>query len=96
MRTAFEALQTQTRQNMAMFERALGMFSPFQAGQAGQAAQPGGAPANGTAHPSPAGAQKRQDDPAGQPGTNASELAELRAQMLSMQAKLEKMAGGKG
>ena len=39
---AFDALQQQTRQNMAMFERALGMFTPFPVGTPG-AGTPGAA-----------------------------------------------------
>ena len=87
---AFEALQAQTRQNMALFERALSMFSPFQGGPGGGAPAAGAAPAaaaNGKHHDEPV-AQRSEASPGG------NELAELKAQMQAMQAKLEKMAGG--
>jgi polyhydroxyalkanoate synthesis repressor PhaR len=90
---AFEALQVQTRQNMALFERALGMFSPFQPGQAGaaggeNASQGVAPPANGKHGDEPASQQRSREPQA----TGASELAELKSQMQAMQAKLEKMA----
>jgi polyhydroxyalkanoate synthesis repressor PhaR len=88
---AFEALQVQARQNMALFERALGMFTPFPGGQV----PPTSANANGSGAETPsapvAGGKRTGDLPA--PG--GAELAELKAQMQAMQAKLEKMSGGK-
>ena len=113
---AFEALQQQTRQNMAMFERALSMFSPFPGvqgqgtpdqggvgggGPGGQPAAASGAPANGVhAQGGSTASGKRSSEGAaaqgaGQVFTSSRELAELKAQLEAMQAKIEKMAGGK-
>ena len=106
---AFEALQLQTRQNMAMFERALGMFSPFPGGVPGSGAHQGGtASAHGPAgasatngahqqgHASPPSGKRQAESTAAAGGASAAELAELKAQLEAMQAKIEKMAGGKG
>ena len=105
---AFDALQEQTRQNMALFERALGMFSPFHAGGPGETA-PNGTPLNGTPlngtppNGTPpngthggADAKPGPEAPPLQSATTTAELAELKAQMQAMQAQLEKMAGSKG
>ena len=97
---AFEALQVQARQNMALFERALGMFSPFPPSATGHADPASGA-ANGAGHPAsgpaaPASGTKRSDEPpASRSSSGGGELAELKAQMQAMQAKLEKMSSGK-
>lgn len=74
---AFEAYQEQARKNLAMFEQAMAMFSPF--GQI-KPAQGGGADAKKT---EPAKA------PEAAPG---SEIAELRAELANMQAKIEKLS----
>jgi polyhydroxyalkanoate synthesis repressor PhaR len=71
---AMELYQAQVRQNLALFERALKMFSPFQAaGAASTAPEPPPAPPP----PTPA---------------SGDALAEMRAQLASMQAKLEELA----
>jgi polyhydroxyalkanoate synthesis repressor PhaR len=82
---AFEAYQEQARKNLAMFEQAMAMFSPF--GTKNPAAKPGEEgkkpePAKAAANPAPASGQ-------------ADEIAELKAQMAAMQSKLEKLAEGK-
>ena len=73
------AYEDQVRQNLALFDRAMKMFSPFayaKAGEAGAAtAQPPPAPAAPKAEPS-------QDDA----------MAELRKRMEEMQAQIEKLA----
>ena len=108
---ALEALQTQARQNMALFEKALGMFSPFHVnadghGTAGEPTQgsqssAGTGPAassgasNGQASPSPIAGGAKPLGQSGPQSASAAELAELKAQMKAMQAKIEKMAGGK-
>ncbi len=106
---AFDALQQQTRQNMAMFERALGMFTAFPGGAGGMPGAPGAGTAGvGTAGDTPAGAAANgvhQPGSTAAPGKRSAstaaaasggELAELKAQLEAMQAKIEKMAGGKG
>jgi polyhydroxyalkanoate synthesis repressor PhaR len=105
---AFDALQQQTRQNMAMFERALGMFGAFPGGPgsvpgAGTGAAgvnpagttPGGAAAaNGAHQPETTASSGKRAAASG--AASGAELAELKAQLEAMQAKIEKMAGGKG
>jgi polyhydroxyalkanoate synthesis repressor PhaR len=76
---AFEALQQQTRKNVAMFEQAMTMWTPFPKGMPG-AAPEGQAPTAGAA-------------PRPEAGTNASdELSELKAEFARMQAKIEKLS----
>jgi polyhydroxyalkanoate synthesis repressor PhaR len=90
---AFEAYQEQARKNLAMFEQAMKMFSPFAhikaPGEDAKKAE-GEKPA-GTAP----GAQAA--GPSGGPsGGPASEIAELKAELANMQRKLDKLAGGSG
>jgi polyhydroxyalkanoate synthesis repressor PhaR len=75
---AFEAYQEQARKNLAMFEQAMAMFSPF--GKAA-GAKPGEEPKK--AEPA---------RPADKPPAQANELAELKAQLASIQSKLEKLS----
>src|SRR5262245_27585656 len=75
---ACEAYTEQARKNLAMFEQAMAMFSPF-----GKAA--GAKPGEEAKKAEPA---KRADKPPAQ----ASELAELKAQLASIQSKLEKLS----
>ncbi|MBS0240686.1 MAG: polyhydroxyalkanoate synthesis repressor PhaR [Proteobacteria bacterium] len=82
---AFEAYQEQARKNLAMFEQAMHMFTPFSAGKGP------GAEGKGTVEPAPsAKAAPKQEERKG------GELDELKAQLSAMQAKIEKLAGGKG
>ena len=75
---AFEAYQEQARKNLAMFEQAMSMFSPFGKGAG-----------------SKAGEETRKDEPAkpAKPAGQADEIAELKAQLASIQARLEKLSG---
>ncbi len=73
---AFEAYQEQARKNLAMFEQAMTMFSPF--GAKAPAAKPGEEP-KGKAEPAPAAAKP-------------DEIGELKSQLASMQAKLEQLS----
>ena len=80
---AFEVYQEQARKNLAMFEQAMAMFSPFtHAGKPGAvpAAKAGEEPKGKTAEPA-AGAPKKGDD-----------IADLKAQLANMQAQLEKLS----
>ena len=88
---AFEAYQEQARKNMAMFEQAMSLWSPFAAMQAGmkkaqdaQAPQPA-QPGKGT-EPAP-------QAEAGKPARD--ELSELKAQLAAMQQKIEKLSQGR-
>jgi polyhydroxyalkanoate synthesis repressor PhaR len=71
---AFEAYQEQARKNLAMFEQAMSMFSPF--------GTPGKMPVK------PDESAKAE----GGKSAKTEEIDELKAQMASMQAKLEKIA----
>ena len=85
---AFDALQEQARQNMAMFEKALTMFTPFVPGQLGDDAGAGAADEGVVKVP---GAKSVADKPDKTSGAN--EMAEMKAQLAAMQAKIEKIAG---
>ena len=82
---AFEFYQSQARQNMAMFEQAMSMWSSFGAAAAGKknaadaaaAAAAGGDPSKTTAKPE---APARDD------------LGDLKAQLAAMQQKIEKLS----
>ena len=78
---AFEAYQEQARKNLAMFEQAMAMFSPF------AAAKPGGAaPAKTGEEPKP----KPEATPA--PAKGNDDISDLKAQLATMQAQLEKLS----
>jgi polyhydroxyalkanoate synthesis repressor PhaR len=74
---AFEAYQEQARKNLAMFEQAMSMFSPF------------GVAKNAAGRPIEEG---KTVEP-GKEVDKADELAELRAQLAGIQSKLEKLSG---
>lgn len=89
---ALEAMQEQARKNIAMFEKALAMFSPFpmqqQEGRAHEAAaaKPAeSAPANGLKTAEPVARTETSG--------SSSELAELKAQLKAMQVKIDKISG---
>jgi polyhydroxyalkanoate synthesis repressor PhaR len=69
---AFEVYQELARKNVAMFEQALSMWTPFSGGK-----RPPGAPDR------PEAADGRKD---------ASELTDLKAQLASMQQKIDKLS----
>lgn len=83
---AFEAYQEQARKNLAMFEKAMTMFTPFgKPGQEGENAAAEGAAADQ--------ANAGQGSPAAAQASAGDEIAELKAQLASMQKRLEKLAG---
>lgn len=95
--SAFDAYQDQARKNLAMFEQAMAMFTPFGgAGGAGQ--EPGGAskpaapPRSGPGHQRPE--PESSSEPAASTGTpqTQSELDELKSQLAAMQARLERLS----
>jgi polyhydroxyalkanoate synthesis repressor PhaR len=89
---ALEAMQEQARKNIAMFEKALAMFSPFpmqqqEGRQPDDVTKPAdAAAANGLKPPEPS-------SPTSEASSNTSELAELRAQLKAMQVKIDKISG---
>jgi len=80
-----DAVQDQARMNFAMFEKALGMFKPFNAAMgSAEAANQGGKPGSGSAGAAAdAGAKS-----AGAPG----DIEALKAEMTAMQDKLDKLS----
>jgi polyhydroxyalkanoate synthesis repressor PhaR len=75
---AFEAYQEQARKNLAMFEQAMAMFTPFSTGKPGQKKEEQASPS--------------ATDAATPEASSASDLEELKSQLASMQAKIEKLA----
>ncbi len=69
---AFEAMQEQARQNMAIFERAFAMFTPFSKLE--------GEDKTSQSKPDPVGT------------ATSTEIAELKAQLLAMQAQLDRIS----
>jgi polyhydroxyalkanoate synthesis regulator protein len=95
---AFEAYQEQARKNLAMFEQAMAMFSPF--GKS-PAARPGGADAGQSTGSEPAKSEAAKpapaapaSAPAGAP--RATELDQLKSQLAAMQAKLDELSRNRG
>ncbi|HEX4893205.1 MAG TPA: polyhydroxyalkanoate synthesis repressor PhaR [Hyphomicrobiaceae bacterium] len=88
---AFEAYQEQARKNLAMFEQAMTMFTPFNAARPGQAQKK--PEASGQAEPPPP-QEPATAAPTAAPSDRSSssgELAELKAQLAAMQQKIEKL-----
>lgn len=81
---AFEAMQEQAKQNMAMFEKAFNMFTPFGRGMPGSA---------------PNGRAEERHEPAPPPEATEApeargELNELKDQLAAMQRQLDRLAKG--
>ncbi|MEZ5817335.1 MAG: polyhydroxyalkanoate synthesis repressor PhaR [Hyphomicrobiaceae bacterium] len=91
---AFEAYQEQARKNLAMFEQAIGMFAPFSASKSGTTQsepQRSGPPTPSTGQKERVSASGKSE---GQTAKQApSELDELKSQLATMQARLEKLTG---
>ncbi len=84
---ALDAMQEQTRKNMAMFEKAMAMWTPFGGAQA-----PGAKPQEEAGQPGAAkGAQPAQAKAASEEASK-SDLDDLKAQLASMQEKIEKLS----
>jgi polyhydroxyalkanoate synthesis repressor PhaR len=86
---AFEAYQEQARKNLAMFEQAMAMFSPFGAIKVGAGAKPG----EEGKKPEPLkSSDKSAEKMSGPSGGQSGEIAELKAQLASIQSQLEKLS----
>jgi polyhydroxyalkanoate synthesis repressor PhaR len=72
---AFEAMQEQARQNMAIFERAFAMFTPFSKVEGGQGEE-----------------QVNQQKAETSGATTSAEIAELKSQLSTMQAQLDRLS----
>ena len=87
---AFEAYQDQARKNLAMFEQAMTMFTPF------APAKPGAGAKKDDASPVPAkdaAAAKSDAGPAAPAATSPStDLDDMKSQLAAMQAKIEKLS----
>jgi polyhydroxyalkanoate synthesis regulator protein len=81
---AFEAYQDQARKNMAMFEQALSMWSPF-------TGLPG---AKRGEEVSAAGKDEKKSASSGKADTD--DISELKAQLASMQQKIDKLSKDEG
>jgi polyhydroxyalkanoate synthesis repressor PhaR len=81
---AFDAMQEQTRKNMAIFEKAMTMWTPF--GKPGASTDKAPEPAK-SATEAPQAPATPSETPAAK-----SELDELKAQLASMQQKIEKLS----
>jgi polyhydroxyalkanoate synthesis regulator protein len=82
---AFEAYQEQARKNLAMFEQAMAMFSPFgKPPVAGAEAKPEAGKPEGP----------RPIAPVAQvaPAQRSDDISELKSQLAAMQAKLEELS----
>ncbi|RIA55685.1 polyhydroxyalkanoate synthesis repressor PhaR [Dichotomicrobium thermohalophilum] len=79
---AFEAIQKQALQNMEMFEHALNMFKPFGAGEGEQTGQ--------------GAAEAGDHSPGDSAPASAEEVAQLRAQLAEMRARLDKLTNDGG
>ena len=79
---AFEAVQEQARQNLAMFEKAMGVFSPFDPGKS--------PPREGTEKANAAAAEGAQKSAA--PSGDHDEISSLKAQLSAMQEQLDKLS----
>jgi len=80
----FEALEEQTRKNLAMYTQAVGMFNPFIAGQT-----PGGGPGGQNGEASPAAGE---GSPGGPGSDSTRDLDDMKRQIAEMQRKLEGLA----
>jgi polyhydroxyalkanoate synthesis repressor PhaR len=94
---AFEAYQEQARKNLALFEQAMTMFSPFgqsklQSGKPSEEAKKAESVKHEPLKPEPLKPEPSKPEPPKPAATDAGgDLAELRAQLASMQAKLEQL-----
>jgi polyhydroxyalkanoate synthesis repressor PhaR len=86
---AFEAYQEQARKNLAIFEQAMSMWSPFAASMAAQHGKPVEGQ-NGVSPVRPAPTPVPQ--PAGGRDEPRDELTELKTQLAAMQAKIEQLS----
>jgi polyhydroxyalkanoate synthesis repressor PhaR len=82
---AFEAYQEQARKNLAMFEQAMAMFSPF-----GHAKTPGARPGE-EGKPEQAKSEPGKSEPV-KSAARSDEISELKAQLAAMQARLEQLS----
>ncbi|MEO1281543.1 MAG: polyhydroxyalkanoate synthesis repressor PhaR [Pseudomonadota bacterium] len=90
---AFEAYQEQARRNMAIFEQAMSLWTPFHgSGRPGEEGMPTTSTTDETA-PKPAVSTEPSVPPSNKDDSeNGSELGELKAQLAAMQQKIEQLS----
>jgi len=81
---AFEAYQELARRNMAIFEQAMSMWTPFPKTQ-GEAGQPKAEDKGAHAQPAPPAGN-------GQHASSKDDLAELKSQLAAMQQKIDQLS----
>jgi polyhydroxyalkanoate synthesis repressor PhaR len=86
---AFEAYQEQARKNLAMFEQAMAMFSPFGKPPAGRQ---GGEAEAAEAKSEPVKPEAAKPAPAAPSSARSDDISELKSQLAAMQAKLEELS----
>ena len=86
-------MEEQVKRNMAMFEQAMRMFSPFAPGAPGGPAGAQGGP--GAQNFAQAAATGADQTGSGSGQGRGDDVAALRAELAAMQAKLDKLAGSK-
>jgi polyhydroxyalkanoate synthesis repressor PhaR len=98
--SAFEAMQEQTRKNLAMFEQAMKMWTPFAAATVplavGLRKDAGAAPAGPTPVVSPVASTTVTATRDAAQAIVSNDLAELKAELAAMQQKIEKLAQNRG
>lgn len=85
---AIEAVEEQAKQNIAMFEKAMGMFSPFETGKSSASKEE---EADKSAKPAKSDDGKKSE-PKQQAEGGSDEIASLKAQLSAMQDQLEKLS----
>ncbi len=99
--TGFEAYQEQARKNLAVFEQAMAMWSPFTgiAAHATGAHKPAATPAEAPEPAAPAGVPSaaapepaEQDAPPSAPQSMPSEIEVLKAELAAMQRRIERLS----
>ena len=89
-------MEEQVKRNMAMFEQAMRMFSPFGPGAGGASGAQGGPGAQNFSQAAAPGADQTGSGSAQAGGQGRGDDVEaLRAELAAMQAKLDKLAGSK-
>ena len=86
---AFEAYQEHARKNLVLYEQAMAMFTPFGGAKGGPGAPEGEA---GKPHAAKPGATTGSEASSPPPPAGGKELAELKAQLATMQQKIENMS----
>ncbi len=89
---AFEAYQEQARKNLAMFEQAMTMFTPFAPGKPGAGVKKDDAPSAAAPAKDAASAKSDAGPAAPAAATPTTDLDDMKSQLAAMQAKIEKLS----